>query len=102
MDENRRFFRIKNKGDIRASSENKSLDVIDISSSGVLIIKKNSALPKAGTLELNIRTFSLKISYEILRIEKEMMVLGFNNKEEMNTLFLVLKHLRDEQKNGNN
>ena len=97
MDEKRNFFRVKNKGDILAKYGSHSLDVIEVSSSGVAIIKKSIHIQKEGTLELNINHTSVKIKYELLRIEKKTMVLIFKNKEEIDKLFLILKQLKDER-----
>lgn len=98
MDEKRRFFRLKNNGEIHAKAANASLDVIDISSTGILVIKKNDNIPKKGIIELSIHSFSTDLSYQILRAEEQTMVLIFNDEEEINKLFLVLKNLRNEQK----
>jgi len=96
MDEKRQFFRIRNTGEIHAKAIDE-LEVIDISSSGVLVIKKNSKVPPQGIIELHILNFSINVSYEILRVEKKRMVLVFNKEDEISKLFLVLKTLRDEQ-----
>ncbi|STX81638.1 Uncharacterised protein [Legionella busanensis] len=62
MDERRQFFRIKNKGDILARYETYALEVIDISSSGVAVIKANTQLPESGIIELNIHNFLQKLN----------------------------------------
>lgn len=98
MDEKRQFFRIKNHGEIQAQSSTYSLDVVEISSSGAVVIKKNIDLQQEGVVEVKINNFSMEINYEILRIEDNNMILVFNNEEQTNKLFQVLKHLRDEQK----
>jgi hypothetical protein len=98
MDEKRRFFRIKNQGEIQAKSASDALEVVDISSTGMLLIKENANIPKKGTIDLNIHNFSINVSYEILKSENNKMVLVFNKEEEINKLFLVLKKLRNENK----
>lgn len=99
MDERRKFFRLKNHGEIQAKSPTHSLDVIEISSSGVVVIKKNIHLDQNGTIEIKIHSFIMSIHYEILRTDEVTMVLIFKNEMEINRLFLALKHLRDEQRN---
>lgn len=95
MDEKRQFFRIKNKGDILAQYETHALEVINISSSGVAVIKKNIHLPENGTIEITILNFLQKVKYEILKIESKTMVLVFKDEEDIDKLFLILKHLKD-------
>jgi hypothetical protein len=97
MDERRHFFRIKNKGEIQITIADEALDVIDISSTGVLVIKKKTDFPQQGMLALKIHNFSMNLHYTILKTEKDTMVLVFNVENEINTLFAVLKNLRDEQ-----
>ena len=97
MEEHRHFFRIKNKGEISATSADEPLDVIDISSSGILVIKKKLNFLQQGILKINIHNFSMELNYKVLRTEKDTMVLIFTVEEEINTLFVVLKNLRVEQ-----
>lgn len=97
MNEKRRFFRYKNTGQIQASCGLQSLDVIDISSSGMLI-KKEALLPKTGILNIKIQYTSLNVHYEILRQDEVNMALVFNIQDEIESLFKILKQLRDEKK----
>jgi len=101
MDEKRKFFRIKNTGAIHASLETALLEVVEISSSGVVVIKKRDEFPPEGIIELSINNFSMPIKYHLLRIVKETMVLIFKEEAEINELFLILKRLRDEEKRLN-
>jgi hypothetical protein len=94
MEEQRGFFRIENRGEIHASSANELLEVINISSSGVLVVKKSN-LPKHGILELSINNFSMHINYELLRVDHKTMALVFKNEQEINKLFEILKKLRE-------
>ncbi|CEG58137.1 hypothetical protein [Legionella fallonii] len=96
MDERRGFFRIKNKGIIHAKTSNGSLDIINISSSGALVIKNNRDVGQQGIIELSIHNFSMLLHYEISKVQKNTMVLTFKNEDEIDKLFLVLKNLRDE------
>lgn len=98
MDERRQYFRIKNYGEINASLSNRTLEVIEISSKGVLVIKKHSDVPKKGKLTIKIHNFSMDLGYKVLRVEKESMVLLFINEKETKELFVVLKKIRDERK----
>ncbi len=98
MDEKRQFFRIENKGDILAQYETLSLDVINISSSGVAVIKKNINLPEKGIIEITILNFLQEVKYEILKVENKTMVLVFKDREDINNLFLILKRLKDNSK----
>lgn len=95
MHEKRNYFRVKNNGQIRAACGMQQLEVIDISSSGILI-KKNTQLAPTGTLDLTIQYASMKIHYELLRVLEDTMVLVFNNKTENEELFVILKKLKDE------
>ncbi len=96
MDENRHFFRIRNTGRICAKVAENTVEILDISATGVLI-KHHNLLPKHGILELKVHNFSMNISYDILRAEENSMVLVFNKEEERDKLFLVLRNLRNEQ-----
>ena len=97
MDEKRKFFRIKNMGEIQAHSDSYNLDVVEISSGGAVVIKKNIYLPKHGTIAIKINTFTMDITYEILRTVKNTMILIFVNEDEISQLFTVLKQVRNEQ-----
>lgn len=94
MEDRRRFFRVTNDGSITAKYENFSLSVINISSSGALVIKNDLHVAQAGILDLTIDNETLTLSYEILKIEKELMTLIFTNEDEIQTLFSVLKRLK--------
>lgn len=97
MDERRKFFRIKNNGDILTRMSQYTLDVIDISASGACIVT-NSNLPQSGVIDLSINNFSMKIQYEILRTDLNNTIIVFNQEPEINKLFTALKNLRDERK----
>lgn len=101
MDEKRKFFRLINHGEIQAKSSDQPLDVVEISSSGALVIKKNLNLTQKGTIEIIIHNFDMLIHYEILRTDEETMVLVFKYETEINKLFQALRHLRDEQRKLN-
>ncbi len=97
MDERRGFFRIKNNGTIHAKTSYGALDVIDISSSGILIKKNNTYLQSKGIIELNIDNFSMPIHYEVSKTQGDTIVLIFENETEINKLFPVLKNLRNRK-----
>lgn len=98
MDEKRQFFRVKNHGDIKASYEKHPLDVIEISSVGVAIIKEDNQIPKEGLLDLNIFNHSLTVKFDLLKVEKKTMVLIFSIANDINKLFEILKQIKDEHK----
>jgi hypothetical protein len=98
MDEKRKFFRLINHGEIQAKYSDQSLNVVEISSSGALVIKKNINLSQRGSIEIIINNFDMLIHYEILRADEETMVLIFKYESEINKLFRALKNLRDEQR----
>lgn len=97
MDERRGFFRIKNNGTIHAKTSLGALDIINISSTGALIKKNNIPLKTQGIIELNIHNFSMPIHYEVSKTQGDTIVLIFENKDEINKLFPVLKNLRNSQ-----
>lgn len=96
MDEKRKYFRIKNKGDIEARYGNLALEVIDISSAGALVIRKNTNLQQDGLIELIIHNLSLPVHYNILRVENDTMTLTFNIHEENERLFQILKQMKKD------
>lgn len=98
MDEKRQYFRIKNNGDILANISTQALDIIDISASGAILINKNLHLDQQGSMEIKIHNFTMQIHYEILRSDKETLVIVFKQEEEINQLLIALKQLRDERK----
>lgn len=102
MDEKRRYFRLKNRGEILARASTLNLEVVEISSAGVVVIKKNIDIPPKGLMEIKIHNFSMNINYELLRTEKSIMILIFNIEDEIKQLFLALKQLRDEQNKVSN
>ena len=95
MDERRQDFRIKNVGQINGTIGKKSITIIEISS-GALVIKKGIELPKNGTVTINISTFTLTVHYDIIRMDKENMVLVFKDKEESNKIFKILKQIKEQ------
>jgi hypothetical protein len=97
MNEKRRFFRYKNTGQIQASCGLQNVHVLNISSTGMLI-KKEERLPKTGILNIKIHYSSLNVHYEILRQDEVSMALVFNIQDEIESLFKILKQLRDEKK----
>jgi len=98
MYEKREFFRLKNKGEIEGKYGAHDLEIVEISSSGVAIIKKNIYIQKEGMIELKINHISVHVKYELLRIELKTMVLVFRNQEDIDTLFNILKKLKDEHR----
>lgn len=98
MDEKRKFFRLKNNGEIQVKLGHHSLETIDISASSIAIIN-NIHVTKEGTIEIKINDFSMNINYELLRTTESSTILIFKNEEEVNRLFVILKHLRDQQRN---
>lgn len=82
MDERRKYFRLKNHGEINASLDNNSIEIVEISSNGAVVVKQKTDIPKEGVLKLQIHNFIMELCYD-----------------ETNKLFLVLKRLRDERKN---
>ncbi|HAT6978254.1 TPA: PilZ domain-containing protein [Legionella pneumophila] len=99
MDERRKYFRLKNHGEINASLVNNSLEIVEISSNGALVLKQNIDIPKSGILKLQIHNFIMELGYEVVRIEDKNIVIHFTKEDETDRLFLVLKRLRDERKN---
>ena len=97
MEEQRQFFRVKNNGAIQARLDDELLHVIDISSTGILIITQKLDFPNQGIIELKIIKWVMNLSYELLRMENNKIVLTFIKEEEINKLFPVLKKLRDER-----
>lgn len=98
MHEKREFFRLKNEGNIEASYGPHPLDVVEISSSGVAIIKKNIYIQKEGVIELKFNHVSVHVKYELLRIELKTMVLVFKNQDDIDMLFNILKRLKEEHR----
>lgn len=95
MHEKREFFRLKNTGNIHGMYGNHPLEIVEISSSGVAIIKKNIHIQQEGMIELKFNHVSIHVKYELLRIELKTMVLVFRNKQDIDNLFSILKRLRD-------
>ena len=98
MEEKRLYFRMKNNGEMHAYISKVALEVLENSSNGALVIKKNIHLPVEGIIEIHINNFTTKVRYEILRADNDALILVFINEDEINALFVVLKHLRDERK----
>ena len=98
MDENRKFFRLKNKGDIQAQYHEHRIEVMDISASSIAVIA-NKELPPYGTIELKINLYNSFLNYELLRTtEKNISILMFENRHQIQELFAVLKDLRKQRK----
>lgn len=97
MEEKRKFFRVRNSGQIEAYYMSKAVDIIELSCDGA-VIKKNTFLPNDGTIEIKIHNFSTKVDYRIIRVEEEKQALYFSNAQESNSLFEALKHFRDEKR----
>lgn len=100
MDEQRQFFRIKNNGEILANYEDQPLDVIEISSKGIAIIKDNVNLAPKGFLDLYIYDDSLVVKYEILRVEENAVILVFKRREDNHSLFNILKKIKNEHRSS--
>lgn len=96
MDEKRKFFRVKNSGQIQATYNSHAVEIMEVSNSGA-VIKKNDYLPNQGTIKITIHNFSTDIEYHILRVDEEKEILNFKNDDEVDGLFTALKHLRDER-----
>lgn len=96
MDERRKYFRIKNNGDILAKVSNHPIEIVDISAASARVVY-NSHLSKHGTMAITIHNFTLYASYDMLRTEKNDAILIFKNQSEINQLFTTLKHLRGER-----
>ena len=94
MDEQRKYFRIKNTGEIQASFNNHALEVIDLSASSAAL-RTEKELPAAGIIELKINQFTLDIAFELLRVNPDhSVILVFTQEEQIEKLFPVLKNLR--------
>ena len=98
MDEKRQFFRIKNTGEILATCDDNSLEVIELSSKGVAIIKEDNKVPQKGFLELHIVDDTLTVKFEVLKVENNTMVLIFTRPEDISQLFLLLKEFKESHK----
>lgn len=97
MDEKRKFFRIKNKGEIHARFDNQPLEVIDVSAFSAAVIT-HLELPQTGIIELKINLFATNLNYELLRQKDDNgYILIFNNESQIEILLTVLKNLRKEQ-----
>ncbi|CCD04524.1 Uncharacterised protein [Legionella pneumophila] len=99
MDERRKYFRLKNHGEIKASLDNNPIEIVEISSNGAVVVKQKTDIPKERVLKLQIHNFIMELCYEVIRAEDNNIVLHFTKEDETNKLFLVLKRLRDERKN---
>lgn len=97
MDEKRRYFRIKNTGQIEARIDMERLNILELSNSGA-VIDDTIALPRVGKFDLKIHTYITKINYEILRLEPGKIILGFTNTDEKESLFFALKTIRDQKR----
>jgi hypothetical protein len=97
MHEQRKYFRVKNTGQIKAHCGTLILKIIEVSSAGA-IIEMSPDLPTSGLINLQINNFTTTIQYTILRTEHEIIVLEFTNDHDKDNLFSALKHFRDEQK----
>ncbi|HAT7074022.1 TPA: PilZ domain-containing protein [Legionella pneumophila] len=98
MDERRKYFRLKNHGEINASLDNNPIEIVEISSNGAVVVKQKTDIPKGGMLKLQIHNFIMELCYEVIRAEDSNIVLHFTKEDETDKLFLVLKRLRDERK----
>lgn len=97
MDEKRKYFRVKNNGQILSQYHSHPLNIIELSYSGA-IIQKDDSLPQKGSFEIKIHQFSTTINYEVIRVDSDSMALAFTNDHEMEHLFLALKNLRNQKK----
>ncbi|GAN28816.1 hypothetical protein lpymt_00401 [Legionella pneumophila] len=57
MDERRKYFRLKNHGEINASLDNNPIEIVEISSNGAVVVKQKTGIPKEGVLKLQIHNF---------------------------------------------
>lgn len=46
MDERRKYFRLKNHGEINASLDNNPIEIVEISSNGAVVVKQKTDIPK--------------------------------------------------------
>jgi hypothetical protein len=96
MDEQRKFFRIKNKGEIHAQFEAQELIVIDMSACSAAV-KTEINLPPIGIVTLKINLFSININFELLRKNEDgTSILIFYQEEQTEKLLPVLKKLRKD------
>jgi len=96
MDEKRKFFRIRNRGEMHACIEDNEIHIIDLSACSAAITP-GIELPHTGIMELKINMFKINLNYELLRVDKEKAILIFNDEEHIAKLLAVLKNLRREQ-----
>lgn len=98
MDEKRQYFRLDNLGEVQAYlSDGHSLDVINISASGIKVIN-NHAFPQQGNIEVIIRRIKYMLHYEQLKSDEEGLVLTFHMDSVTDNLFMALRQLRDERR----
>lgn len=50
MDERRKYFRLKNHGEINASLDNNPIEIVEISSNGAVVVKQKTDIPKEECL----------------------------------------------------
>lgn len=93
MDEKRKYFRVRNNGEIEAYFNGVLLNVIDISAASVAIAQSID-LPAKGTILLKINNFSINADFEYLRTLDEVTILLFQNENQINSLLPVLKRFR--------
>ena len=99
MNEERKYFRIKNEGEMCAFIKNQSLEIEDLSAKSISIIT-DIELPTTGTLELKINLFAINMQYQYLRTNPDhTIILLFKQRHQINKLFCVLKNLRDSRFN---
>lgn len=97
MDEKRKFFRIKNNGEIQVRFNNELLELIDVSA-GSAAVMTELELPQFGVIELKINLFVMKLNYQIFKKrEPNAYILTFNVDSQVEKLLGVLKNLRREQ-----
>lgn len=97
MDEKRKFFRIKNNGEIQVRFNNELLELIDISAASAAVITELE-LPQFGVIELKINLFVMTLNYQLFKKrEPNVYILTFNEESQVEKLLVVLKNLRKEQ-----
>jgi hypothetical protein len=93
MDENRKFFRIKNNGEIMAFYEDRYLKIIDISPCSAAITTEVQ-IPDSGVIKLRVEELRTTVCYEVLKKTDEKIILIFKGDKQINQILQVLKKLK--------
>ncbi len=95
MEEQRKYFRIKNNGQIRAKVNDMIVDVFDISAESVSITD-GKKVPHYGKLEIQFNFFTIFIEYQYLKTKEEYTILNFIHEHEILKLLEALKKLKNK------